>query len=32
MILHVYCGRFKDIYQEIFDSEFTREFDAKGIT
>ena len=31
-ILKVYDGRFKDIFQEIFDSEFKREFVAKGIT
>jgi len=31
-ILKVYDGRFKDIFQEIFDSEFSREFVAKGIT
>ena len=31
-ILKVYDGRFKDIFQEIFDAEFKGEFDAKGIT
>ncbi|WP_018699389.1 NADP-dependent isocitrate dehydrogenase [Amorphus coralli] len=31
-ILKVYDGRFKDIFQEIFDSEFKDKFDAKGIT
>jgi len=31
-ILKVYDGRFKDIFQEIFDSEFKREFVANGIT
>ena len=31
-ILKVYDGRFKDIFQEIFDAEFKVEFDAKGIT
>ena len=28
-ILKVYDGRFKDIFQEIFDNEFKTEFDAK---
>src|ERR1700742_2579407 len=31
-ILKVYDGRFKDIFQEIFDAEFKKDFDAKGIT
>ena len=31
-ILKAYDGRFKDIFQEIFDAEFKQEFDAKGIT
>src|SRR5664279_4628368 len=31
-ILKVYDGRFKDIFQEIFDSEFKAQFDAKKIT
>jgi len=31
-ILKVYDGRFKDIFQEIFDAEFKPEFAAKGIT
>lgn len=31
-ILKVYDGRFKDIFQEIFDAEFKSAFDAKGIT
>ncbi len=31
-ILKAYDGRFKDIFQEIFDAEFKREFAAKGIT
>ena len=31
-ILKVYDGRFKDIFQEIFDAEFKGDFDAKGIT
>ncbi|MEC5324812.1 NADP-dependent isocitrate dehydrogenase [Aurantimonas sp. A3-2-R12] len=30
-ILKQYDGRFKDIFQEIFDAEFKTEFDAKGI-
>jgi isocitrate dehydrogenase len=30
-ILKKYDGRFKDIFQEIFDNEFKKEFDAKGI-
>jgi isocitrate dehydrogenase len=31
-ILKVYDGRFKDLFQEIFDSEFKQDFDAAGIT
>ena len=31
-ILKVYDGRFKDIFQEIFDQEFKAEFDKKKIT
>jgi isocitrate dehydrogenase len=31
-ILKAYDGRFKDIFQEIFDAEFRQEFAAKGIT
>jgi isocitrate dehydrogenase len=31
-ILKVYDGRFKDIFQEIFDAEFKADFAAKGIT
>ncbi|RDD60858.1 NADP-dependent isocitrate dehydrogenase [Ferruginivarius sediminum] len=31
-ILKVYDGRFKDIFQEIFDNEFKAEFDKLGIT
>ena len=31
-ILKVYDGRFKDIFQEIFDAEFKDEFAARGIT
>src|SRR5438477_3130468 len=31
-ILKVYDGRFKDIFQEIFDAEFKQAFDAKGLT
>ena len=31
-ILKAYDGRFKDIFQEIFDAEFQSEFAAKGIT
>ena len=31
-ILKVYDGRFKDIFQEVFDSEFKSQFDAKGLT
>ncbi len=30
-ILKVYDGRFKDLFQEIFDAEFRERFDAKGI-
>jgi isocitrate dehydrogenase len=31
-ILKVYDGRFKDIFQEVFDNEFKAEFDKLGIT
>ena len=31
-ILKAYDGRFKDIFQEIFDAEFADRFKAKGIT
>jgi isocitrate dehydrogenase len=31
-ILKVYDGRFKDLFQEIFDAEFKAEFDKKKIT
>ena len=31
-ILKVYDGRFKDIFQEVFDSEYKDKFDAAGIT
>ncbi|QCI62894.1 NADP-dependent isocitrate dehydrogenase [Phreatobacter stygius] len=31
-ILKVYDGRFKDIFQEIFDAEFKAEFDKRKIT
>jgi isocitrate dehydrogenase len=31
-ILKTYDGRFKDLFQEVFDSEFKEEFDAAGIT
>ena len=31
-ILKAYDGRFKDIFQEIFDAEFQSEFAAKGLT
>jgi isocitrate dehydrogenase len=31
-ILKVYDGRFKNIFQEIFDAEFKDQFEAKGIT
>src|SRR5512140_3111268 len=31
-ILKVYDGRFKDIFQDIFDKEFKAQFDAKKIT
>ena len=30
-ILKVYDGRFKDIFQEVFDNEFKAEFEKKGI-
>src|SRR5690554_2797804 len=31
-ILKAYDGRFKDLFQEVFDAEFKKEFDAKGLT
>ena len=31
-ILKVYDGRFKDIFQEVYDSEFKAEFESAGIT
>ena len=31
-ILKTYDGRFKDIFQEVFDNEFKEEFDRQGIT
>ncbi|MEV0089868.1 NADP-dependent isocitrate dehydrogenase [Saccharopolyspora sp. NPDC003752] len=31
-ILKAYDGMFKDVFQEIFDSEYKAEFDAKGIS
>ena len=31
-ILKAYDGRFKDIFQEVFDNEFKAQFDAAGIT
>ena len=31
-ILKAYDGRFKDIFQEVFDAEFAADFEAKGIT
>ena len=31
-ILKVYDGRFKDIFQEIYDREFKKEFEAKRLT
>lgn len=31
-ILKAYDGRFKDIFQEIFDTEFKEQFEAAGIT
>jgi isocitrate dehydrogenase len=31
-ILKAYDGRFKDIFQEIFDAEFKADYDAKGLT
>jgi isocitrate dehydrogenase len=31
-ILKAYDGRFKDLFQEIFDTEFKAQFDAAGIT
>ena len=31
-ILKTYDGRFKDLFQEVFEAEFKEAFDAKGIT
>jgi isocitrate dehydrogenase len=31
-ILKTYDGRFKDLFQEIFDAEFKSDFEAKGLT
>ena len=31
-ILKAYDGRFKDLFQEVFDAEFKPQFDSKGIT
>jgi isocitrate dehydrogenase len=31
-ILKKYDGRFKDIFQEVFDAEFKADFDARGLT
>ncbi len=31
-ILKAYDGRFKDLFQEVFDAEFKNEFDKKGLT
>ena len=31
-ILKTYDGRFKDLFQEVFDAEFKSDFDAKGLT
>lgn len=31
-ILKVYDGRFKNLFQEVFDAEFKKSFDAKGLT
>jgi isocitrate dehydrogenase len=31
-ILKAYDGRFKDLFQEVFDSEFKREFEKAGLT
>ena len=31
-IMKAYDGRFKDLFQEVFDTEFKAQFDAKGIT
>ncbi len=31
-ILKAYDGRFKDLFQEVFDAEFKGKFDAKGLT
>ena len=31
-ILKAYDGRFKDLFQEVFDAEFKADFEAKGLT
>ena len=31
-ILKAYDGRFKDLFEEVFEAEFARDFEAKGVT
>jgi isocitrate dehydrogenase len=31
-ILKIYDGRFKNLFQEVFETEFKKDFDAKGLT
>jgi isocitrate dehydrogenase len=31
-ILKIYDGRFKDLFQEVFDAEFKADFEARGLT
>ena len=31
-IMKVYDGRFKDIFEEVFEAEFKKEYDSKGLT
>ena len=31
-IMKIYDGRFKDIFQDVFDREFKKDFDANGLT
>ena len=31
-IMKTYDGRFKDLFQEVFDAEFKDEFEANGLT
>lgn len=32
ILLQVYDGRFKDVFQEIYEDEYQEQFEARGIT